>query len=74
MRRALILAGALSLAGCGARYEQVRACHHEAGERPYTALYVFGVIGALAAESTPEDRVWRASVAGCMERYREAGR
>jgi hypothetical protein len=70
----IVVAGALALAGCGARYEQVRACHREAGERPWTGLYAFGPLGALAAEATPEDRAWRATVATCMDRYREAVR
>lgn len=74
MKRVLWVAGALALAGCGARYDRVMACHREAGDRPWTGLYAFGVMGAMAAESTPEDRAWRARVGDCMERSKEASR
>jgi hypothetical protein len=74
MRRALILAGALSLAGCGAGYEHARVCRRDAGPEPYAWGKAFGLVGALVMVSTPEYQAWARDVDGCMARYRDAGR
>lgn len=40
----------------------------EAGPQPYPAAALFGVVGALAAEATPERQEWNARVNDCIAR------
>ena len=75
MRRGfLIVAGALSLAGCGPTWQAAMDCRAAAGPEPGSGLTAFGAIGAAIMVAAPEHRLWRSDVDHCIARYREAQR
>jgi len=48
-------------------------CRHEAGPEPYsTAGMAFGLVGALAMESTPQWQAWNQQVASCVKLHQQA--
>ena len=67
MRKSLLIL--LLLTSC-ASMDAEQNCQKQAGPKHYAAADAFGLIGALAANSTDERSVWNKSVDDCMAAWR----
>lgn len=63
------LLGAFLLGGCQS-YRNAVDCKRDAGPMPYAGAESFGLIGNLAAGSTPERQKWYADVDSCVAKKR----
>jgi hypothetical protein len=70
MRKLLLLAPLAALSACSGmadRFHTSQSCQQQAGPKPYPAAEVFGLVGALVAESQPERQAWDDRVQSCMK-------
>lgn len=77
MKTLALLCAALALTGCvsSERMALGRQCRAEAGRQPYAAAGMFGLVGALVAQSQTETKEWNKRVDDCMhERTLNASR
>ncbi len=68
--RMVSLLGAFRLAGCQSYHIQM-SCREQAGPEPNQVGHMFGLIGSLAMQSTPEWQTWNDHVAACVNQKKQ---